>query len=152
MKTPALTLWQPWASLVFLGLKKYETRGWGTPYRGQMWIHAARRKVDWRAVQALQALDIPIPESFDFPLGCLVGIVNLTAVQLMVTDEQYEKARPVYRGGIARISSQPAKEIATGIWEPGRYAWKLEDCQQMEHPIYTRGYQGLWYPDSSVVS
>ncbi|HAX75744.1 MAG TPA: hypothetical protein DCY88_07895 [Cyanobacteria bacterium UBA11372] len=146
MEIPALTLWQPWASLVFLGLKKYETRSWGTPYRGQMWIHAAKRKVDWRAVQVLQALDIPVPELFDFPLGCLIGVVNLTAVQLMVTDERYEKTRLIYRDGIARISDQPVKEIAVGVWEPGRYAWKLEAAEQLDYPIYIRGQQGLWYP------
>ena len=30
----ALTLHQPWASLVMRGAKLYETRSWSTPYRG----------------------------------------------------------------------------------------------------------------------
>lgn len=37
----ALTLWQPWASLVALGVKTVETRSWSTPYRGPLAIHAA---------------------------------------------------------------------------------------------------------------
>lgn len=37
----ALTLWQPWASLVALGVKSIETRSWSTSYRGQLAIHAA---------------------------------------------------------------------------------------------------------------
>lgn len=38
----ALTLHQPWASLVALGVKTIETRSWSTKYRGQLVIHAGR--------------------------------------------------------------------------------------------------------------
>lgn len=40
----ALTLWQPWASLVALGVKTIETRSWSTKYRGPLAIHAAAKK------------------------------------------------------------------------------------------------------------
>lgn len=36
----ALSLWQPWASLVALGEKRIETREWSTRYRGELAIHA----------------------------------------------------------------------------------------------------------------
>lgn len=36
----ALTLHQPWASLVALGVKTIETRSWATRYRGPLAIHA----------------------------------------------------------------------------------------------------------------
>ena len=42
----ALTLWQPWASLIGLGVKTIETRSWPTAYRGPLTIHAAARKPD----------------------------------------------------------------------------------------------------------
>jgi hypothetical protein len=38
-----LTLHQPWASLVALGVKTIETRSWSTSYRGPLAIHAGRR-------------------------------------------------------------------------------------------------------------
>ena len=38
----ALTLTQPWASLVACGAKTIETRSWRTPYRGPVAIHAAK--------------------------------------------------------------------------------------------------------------
>lgn len=38
----ALTLHQPWASLVAVGVKTIETRGWSTTYRGPLLIHAAK--------------------------------------------------------------------------------------------------------------
>lgn len=40
----ALTLWQPWASLMALGVKWIETRSWSTSYRGWLAIHAAARR------------------------------------------------------------------------------------------------------------
>lgn len=38
-----LTLTQPWATLVALGEKHYETRSWDTGYRGLVAIHAAKK-------------------------------------------------------------------------------------------------------------
>jgi activating signal cointegrator 1 len=40
----AITLWQPWASLVALGVKTIETRSWQTSHRGPLAIHAAAKK------------------------------------------------------------------------------------------------------------
>jgi activating signal cointegrator 1 len=37
----ALSLTQPWASLVAIGAKQIETRSWSTRYRGRVAIHAA---------------------------------------------------------------------------------------------------------------
>ena len=50
----ALTIWQPWASLLVSGQKKYETRSWATTYRGPIAIHAAMRPVR-RTIDALVA-------------------------------------------------------------------------------------------------
>lgn len=44
----ALTLWQPWASLVALLVKQIETRSWSTKYRGPLLIHAAAWKITER--------------------------------------------------------------------------------------------------------
>lgn len=41
----ALSLWQPWATLIANGAKQIETRSWSTSYRGPILIHAAKRKV-----------------------------------------------------------------------------------------------------------
>jgi len=38
----AITIWQPWASLLASGGKMYETRPWETSYRGPIAIHAAK--------------------------------------------------------------------------------------------------------------
>ncbi len=38
----ALSLTQPWAELVVLGEKQYETRSWSTKVRGRIAIHASK--------------------------------------------------------------------------------------------------------------
>ena len=39
----AITIHQPWADAILLGLKHYETRSWHTAYRGPIAIHASKR-------------------------------------------------------------------------------------------------------------
>lgn len=39
----ALTLHQPWASLIAAGVKTIETRSWSTRYRGPLAVHAGKR-------------------------------------------------------------------------------------------------------------
>lgn len=38
----ALSIRQPWASLIVQGLKTIEVRSWPTKHRGQLWIHAGK--------------------------------------------------------------------------------------------------------------
>ena len=38
----ALTIRQPWASLIACGAKRFETRGWKMNYRGKLAIHAGK--------------------------------------------------------------------------------------------------------------
>ena len=40
----ALTLHQPWATLVAVGEKRIETRSWSTDYRGPLAIHAGKAR------------------------------------------------------------------------------------------------------------
>lgn len=62
----ALTLTQPWASLVGCGVKRIETRSWSTNYRGELAIHAA---VGLPAA-AKRLCDTPV---FANPLGKAMG-------------------------------------------------------------------------------
>jgi hypothetical protein len=39
----AISLHQPWVSLIALGVKQFETRGWSTNYRGKLVICAAKK-------------------------------------------------------------------------------------------------------------
>ena len=64
----ALTIWQPWASLLVSGQKKYETRSWATAYRGIVGKAILTRcnliTEDFRAKLSPQELDLG-----DFSIG-----------------------------------------------------------------------------------
>jgi len=49
----ALSLWQPWATLVAMEEKRIETRCWKTDYRGELAIHATmKRPPKWLGASA----------------------------------------------------------------------------------------------------
>lgn len=72
----ALSIKQPWAALVVLGLKTIEIRRWNTGRRGPILIHAARipddREVGWRALPA-EAKELAQLR------GGVIGSVHLTS-------------------------------------------------------------------------
>ncbi|MDP5017672.1 MAG: hypothetical protein NWQ43_10280, partial [Dolichospermum sp.] len=41
-------------------------------------------------------------------------------------------------------SQQTEAELRCGLWEVGRYAWKLENVEILDEPIPARGMPGLW--------
>jgi len=46
----AITIKQPWASLIVEGVKDIENRPWKTNFRGRVLIHASARSWDWRSL------------------------------------------------------------------------------------------------------
>jgi hypothetical protein len=141
----ALSLHQPWASLVALEQKQLETRSWQTDYRGPLLIHAAKRWTmeqrrlvldDGSTGKAFRAALCPAYGNPDaLPLGCFVALVDLVEVF------------PVEK--VALFISH--KERRFGDYSGGRFAWKLENVRRLAEPIPARGYQALWTPDAGVV-
>ena len=156
----AITLWQPWASLIPLGYKEYETRSWDTTYRGKLLIHAAARIEKRHEKQAildqLIGTEFCVPmlrlfEKGDLPYSAIVAIADLTNCLLM-TD------CPLDGGGIRKhgkkrriwVESPSPLEQAVGLWQPGRYAWRLENVRPLP-PILCQGKQGLWIPSPEII-
>ena len=134
----ALSLIEPWASLVAWGYKKIETRSWYTPYRGVIAIHASKSKeaikdpedVDFLFDEAgLATPDWWPDEPTKYPLGKVVAVVRLLDCKRMTADL------------IAKTSEQ---EVAFGAWQEGRFAWYLGEARRIEEAIPCRGALGLW--------
>lgn len=119
----AISLWQPWASAMALGLKSIETRHWVTSYRGPMAIHAAKR---WTAEEREFAAIMGLPA--ELPLGAVVAIGQLSQIHHSehIRDE---------------ISEQ---ERAWGNYADGRFGWRFIDVTALPEPIPYRGAQGLF--------
>ena len=124
--TKAISLWQPWASLMALGLKKNETRSWATQYRGPLYIHAAKKVIEWPSIDIQAAFDGIAFQPPDLPLGCLVCKVDLIDCKKIFIHN-----RPDY------------PERAFGDYTPYRFMWITENLETFE-PIPYRGRQGLF--------
>lgn len=136
----AITIWQPWASLLVSGQKIYETRSWATTYRGPIAIHAAKRPVR-RTIDALAEGDLwetlalferlfPGPgELVRLSTGAIVGKALLVRCNLI--DEAF----------VAKLTPQ---ERALGDFSLGRYAWEFQKMAPVDPPIPAKGMQGFW--------
>lgn len=119
---PAISLWQPWASFIAIGLKPYETRHWRPPSRlvGQrIAIHAAKRRLDtddvqwWHETSKLSQLP---------PLGAIVCTAILKAI----------------------LPTATVKWDEFGDYGEGRFAWHLTDIELIDPAVPEIGHQGFW--------
>lgn len=128
----ALTLWEPYASLIKDGHKRYETRSWSTAYRGVMVIHASVRfdNAQRYECERLAKQFLALADYYDraFPLGCVVCAVEL--VDIHRTED--------IRGELSLL------ELAVGNYGAKRFAWELEVVKVLDAPIPAKGQQGIW--------
>ena len=137
----AITILQPWASLIARGHKRIETRGWYTEHRGPIAIHAGKsREYAW-VVRGNPYDQLGLA---DLPLGAVVATARLVACVRITRSDTYQTA-----DGRLRVELT-AHERALGDHTPGRWAWVLDDVQRLPDPIPARGKQGLWEWAESV--
>lgn len=132
----ALSLTQPWATLVAIGAKRIETRSWSTDYRGEIAIHAAKgfprdcREVCWRDPFREWLYDR------DLPLGAIVAVARLTDVTATAST--------------AMLMTLTPRERAFGDYAAGRYGWLLADVRALRTPIPCKGALGIWTVPADV--
>jgi len=147
-----ISVWQPWASLLVLGLKRFETRHWPTNHRGPLAIHAAKRwtreeiKFQCHFVHLLRrhiGVDDSTVLAFEEnpPLGAIVGVVNL--VDCLPTS-CISKGGAIFTNSWVLDMPIDCIEYAFGDFGPSRYGWKCERPIRFEEPIPMKGRQGLF--------
>ncbi len=134
----AISLWQPYASLIAAGVKKHETRHWRYPAAAEgqrVAIHAAKRppydtddevRRICREVFGDDWVDV-------LPYGAFVCVATLAGAF------------------IASIHRSDALDYICGDWGPHRYAWKLTDVRLLAEPVPAMGHQSLWRIPSELV-
>lgn len=129
----AITLWQPWATLVAVGAKRFETRSWSTRYRGPLAIHAAKRKPEFGSLEFRNLVTRSLDDlgfTSDLPLGVVVATCEL--IDAFPVEEMWLELKDL------------PLEDAFGDWSAGRFAWYLTNIKMLEVPIPARGSQGFW--------
>jgi activating signal cointegrator 1 len=152
----AITLTQPWATLIAIGAKMIETRGWSTAHRGRLAIHAGQGLGPVGGKAGL--LDLCCEEPFlsvlhkagytacayagrELPRGSIVAVCRLVDSASLTT--QNGKA---YRWNEPTLSwvRVPELEASFGDYSEGRYGFVLADVRALPEPIPAKGALQLW--------
>jgi len=131
---PVISLWQPYASLVFERIKRHETRKRPPPLKyvgGYIALQATASFPPLKKIsEELHELCLDTfgcNYNHSLPFGCILGTVILS-------------------GGIPTTECQPANndDRIAGDWSPGRFAWPLSEPTKFSTPIPAKGKQGWW--------
>lgn len=124
----AITIKQPWASLIVHGIKDIENRTWRTNFRGRVLIHSSA-KGDiakfgcLQPNQRLKVLNTPMSciDFNDLPFGSIIGSVEI----------------------VDCVQNYPS------IWaDKGVYNWILANPVLFPEPISAKGKLSFWeYPN-----
>lgn len=142
----ALTVWQPWASLIVAGAKPYEYRRWPAPaaVQGQrIVIHAGARAIRRAEVQDILLRLRQAPEE--------TGLVPAIAVPILERALSQPGDLPLASGLATAVLGTPrrATEIHADVADSDRidehvWGWPLTDIRPMTPIVPARGAQGFW--------
>lgn len=135
---PAITLWQPWASLWLSTRKTHETRTWATKYRGPLLVHAAKRPPGVQAfgtvLNEMCCTEFGDKWVDELPRGVLLGVVWL--IDCRPTTER----RPIDH-----------EDFVCGNWEGGRFAWQRGSFSRWDEPLAYKGRQGFFNVPKTIL-
>lgn len=131
----ALSLTQPFASLVVAGAKRVETRSWPTRHRGALAIHASKAFPRWAMELCAEPpfvaelLCAGFGSAAELPRGMIVGSVYV-ADCVPSTGMECDRLSDIER--------------AFGDYTPGRFGWLLDDPVTYDPPVPCKGALGIW--------
>jgi activating signal cointegrator 1 len=135
----AISIWQPFATLIVRGYKIFETRTWAAPRSliGQRIGIASTKTIrpeqrahfnDEEFQRNYQRLGLP-DRLEDLSHGYMLGTAIVESVELM-TENFLEEVS--------------GEEKTYGWWQEGFYAWRMVSPEEFPRPIPVRGAQGIY--------
>lgn len=122
----AITIKQPWATLIAKGYKEYEFRTWKTKYRGDILIHAGK-KMDKNAMERFKYLNL------EYPTGKIIAQATITDcihIDEEIAQKLYQKDPVIYK-----------ELINQDHWD--EYGFQLQNVKEV-NPIEVNGKLSLW--------
>jgi hypothetical protein len=134
----AITLCQPWASLLVIGARVYDVQHQPTLYRGELAIFAKLEFPEWAQHKALERefaglLSAAGLKPWALPRGVVLGVADLVDVQ------------SIEQEGVVAGVAMCTLERRLSDYKVGRYAYRYERIRRLREPIGTRGRAGLWH-------
>lgn len=125
-----LSLTEPYATLISLQKKRIETRSWKTSYRGELYIHASVSNIpkEWKENKELMSL----VDGNSLNFGYIICKCNL--VDCIYMTKEY----------VDNMKKNNYQEYLCGVYEEGRYAWILDNIEELEKSIKAKGQLNIW--------
>ncbi|MCK4830458.1 ASCH domain-containing protein [bacterium] len=119
----AISIKQPWASLIISGVKDIENRTWKSDYTGPLLIHASKgwSKSGYDFISDKMDTYVPCKDSHVF--GAIIGTVDMVGC----VDESESK------------------------WFFGDWGFEFENAKEFKNPIPWRGQLGFFNVPDSVL-
>jgi len=134
----AITIKQPWATLIALREKQFETRSWQTKHRGAIAIHAGKSIDKTACVSFSDVLKKHgIKSTSELPTGVIIATANLVDCHKVISNN--DNTAKMHSGLIIR-----GNEYDLGNYEEGRYAWELDNVKMIPKPLSAKGQLSLW--------
>lgn len=152
----ALTIWQPWASLIMIGAKPVEWRKWSYAARfpslldQRIVIHAGARPIKRGEVQDIlmriaegsSSLRDELAKPFLEKVLLQPGMLPLAAGLGTATLRRPITARAFARSAGVNDSDRVDHSL---------FAWPLDEIQRFEPIVPMRGFQGFWdWPEKAA--
>jgi len=120
----AISLWEPWASLMAMGIKTIETRHWATKYRGDLIICSAKKDIGVKALSSLlNSFPKQVSQQLIHNLSYGKALCKVTVTDCKLTQN---------------ITDQ--EQFPYGNFEPNRYGWITENVQVFKEPQEIKRY------------
>ncbi len=140
----ALSIKQPWASLIAHGIKDIENRTWATKYRGTIYIHVSGKKqFNIQLTDDQTKLAIPaLKTAFDgtMPFGAIIGTVDIVDCVInhgSIWAERTPSCSPHYPNGLPAHMGKGREDAI--------YNWVLANPVLFDEPILNvKGKLSLW--------
>jgi hypothetical protein len=136
----ALSIIQPFASLIALGAKNIETRSWPTKHRGWIAIHSSKAFSDaCQMFCSSEPCRSELKKGFDtirdLPRGAIIAVARIS------------DCSPTTEFMRAKLFKN---QLAFGDFSNGRFAWFLTSVIPLTRPIPCKGALGLWTPPENI--
>ena len=136
-----ISLYNPHALLIGLGLKLNETRSWPTKYRGLLAIHASKTMTPFlNRLCFEEPFKKPLVDAGyikgkewikPLPSGAVIAVCNLVDCR---------EITKLYR--LYGLPEEP--DLSFGDYSVGRYVWKLENPILLPEPVPVKGQRSIW--------
>ena len=141
MTIKAFTVHQPYAQLLAIGAKQYETRPVPTKYRGKIAIHAGK---SYDSMNTIFTETEWAGETWHKRHDAIILAFNQAGVyQRLAYGAIIGYADLVGRYPVEDIKNLAGTERLFGDWSAGRYAWEIANAHMIT-PLPYKGQLGLW--------